>query len=120
MKMRMDDIRIYLYKKYFKQEFPMGYGEIIAMERTIGGMKMENGYIDQIILNTLYYDVKPLLLPLLLIGTDDIKSKVEKWISILEPQNYNEASIKLFKEQYSFDEEEVKWLMITAVFESLK
>lgn len=118
--MDMSSIRIYLYKKYLEQEFPQGAGDIMVMERTIGGMKMENGYIDQIILNTLYYDVKPLLLPLLLIGTEDIKSKVEKWISILEPQNYNEARIELFKKQYHFDEEEVKQLMTTAVFESLK
>lgn len=118
--MIMNAIRIYLYKKYLKQEFPMGCGEIIAMEKSPCGMKMENGYIDQIILNTLYYDVKPLLLPLLLIGTEDIKSKVEKWISILKPQNYNEARIELFKKQYNFDEEEVKQLMTTAVFESLK
>ena len=117
----MNDLKLYFYTKYVNYKLTMS--DILLMEKTHTGRKIEYGLIDKLILKNLKKSYLEMFQPLELIGTENLKNHLSKIGTILkqfELSKNEEKALEFFINQYKVNEEEIFQLCCMNINDTLR
>ena len=117
----MNDLKLYFYTKYINRTLTME--DILIMEKTVNGKKIEYVLIDQLILKNYKKSYLEMFQALEVFGTENLKNHLSKLGTVLkqfELSKNEEKALEFFINQYKVNEEEIFQLCCMNINDTLR